>query len=91
MNARDGSVRRASGEPPIRLSLEAHHLPDGVAIRPEPARDGFGHDHDARLRGAFRLREAAASHDIDVEHIEVFRRHGDQVDRRSARRLGSAL
>ena len=66
----------------VRLrSLEAHHLPDGVAIRPEPARDGLGHDHDARLRGAFRLREAAPSHDIDAEHIEVFRRHGHLVDR----------
>ena len=37
--------------------------------------------HHARLRGAFRLREAAPSHDIDVEHIEVFRRHGHLVDR----------
>ena len=50
--------------------------PTASPIRPELARDGLGHDDDARLRGAFRLREAAPAHDIDAEHIEVFGRHG---------------
>ena len=72
MAGRRTATRRGdAGAPEIRS--EAHELPDGVAIRPEPPRDGLGHDHDARLRGAFRLREAAPAHDIDTEHTEVFR------------------
>ena len=88
VNVRD-RMRAAGGRARRRRrwrSLEAHHLPDAVAIRPELPRDGFGHDHDARLRRAFRSREAAPAHDFDAEHVEVFGRHGQLVDRQSARR-----
>jgi hypothetical protein len=57
-------------------SVEAHPLPDDVAIRPELPGDRFGHDRDACVRSAFRSREVAAAHDIDAEHIEVFGRYG---------------
>ncbi len=93
VNVRDGSTAalRASADESDGASGDADcgasrrtTCPTAVAIRPELARDGLGHDHDARLRRAFRLREAAPAHDLDAEHIEVVGRHGQLVDRHSA-------
>ena len=77
--ASDGAPGDADGGASRRTTC-----PTPSAIRPELARDGFGHDHDARLRRAFRRREAAPAHDIDAKHVEVFGRHGQLVDRHSA-------
>jgi hypothetical protein len=72
--ARDGLPGEAD-ETPSRRSLA-----DRVAIRPELTCDRLVYDNNPRLRGAFRLSETAAARDVDAEHVEVFRRHGQHTD-----------
>ena len=51
--------------------FEPQDQSDGVAARPQLARDALGHDHHRGARAALSRREAASTDEVDVEDAKV--------------------
>ena len=81
LHARDDADDRAPG-PGV---AEAQLLADGVAVRPEPARQGLVHDDDERGVRPIAGLEQAATAEPRADGLEVARRH--RADARHQLRL----